>query len=225
MEHNPTLAQKLSAETLGTATLALAIVGSGASADQASNSVALTLLINAGVTAAILGILIAVLTPISGAHFNPAVTLVMLLRRAITLREAGGYLVGQVAGALGGAAIAHGLFTGQGPTLAGASRVGVATVGAEVIATAGLVFLIVTAVMRGSVDRLPMWVGGWIGAGYFVTPSTGFANPAITIGRLLTDTFTGIDLVSVTWFVAAQLVGAGLGFWGARVLSRVPASR
>jgi len=216
------LPQRLAAETLGTATLSLAIVGSGASADQASNSLALTLLINASVTAAVLAVLIAALLPVSGAHFNPAVTLIMLLRRTLGVTEAGLYMMGQIIGALAGATAAHVLFTTTPPTLATIERANRTTFSAEILATAGLVFLIVTAVLRKSVEHLPVWVAGWIGAGYFVTPSTGFANPAITLGRMVTDTFTGIDPRSAAWFIAAQLLGAGIGWWGARFINRTP---
>lgn len=202
---------KVAAEFLGTATLALAIVGSGAHATSLTNSAGLTLLINASVTGAVLAVLIATLLPVRGAHFNPAVTLVMLLRKDISGIRAAGYVSGQTVGAVAGAVLAHWLFTAQAPVISDTERLSAQTFVAEVIATAGLLFIIVTAVMRNSLQHLPAWVALWIGAGYFVTPSTGFANPAITVGRLFTNTFTGIDPVSALAFITAQIVGAAVG--------------
>jgi glycerol uptake facilitator-like aquaporin len=206
------LRRRVTVETLGTALLALAIVGSGASADAGSTSVALTLAINAVVTAVVLGILIAVFFPHSGAHFNPAVTAVMFLRRSISGRESLLYVTGQLVGAATGAIFAHWLFTAQAPVISNRERISPETFAAEVFATAGLVFLITTAVNRFQPHHLPVWVAGWIGAGYFITPSTGFANPAITAGRMFTDTFTGIDPLSAVWFICAQFLGALIGF-------------
>ena len=203
---------KVSAEFLGTAVLALAIVGSGAHADALSSDAGVALLINATVTGAVLAALIATLLPLSGAHFNPAVTLVMLMRKEIASGQAAGFVTAQVAGAIGGTIVAHWLFTASAPVIGDLERINPSTFVAEIIATAGLLFIIVTAVIRGTPQHLPAWVALWIGAGYFVTPSTGFANPAITIGRIFTDTFTGIDPVSAAWFIAAQIGGALVGF-------------
>ncbi len=203
--------KKLSAEFLGTATLALAIVGSGAHATALTDSAGLALLINASVTAAVLAVLIATLLPISGAHFNPAVTLVMALRKDISGGRAAGYVATQTVGAVVGAVLAHWFFTAEAPVISDAERLSTQTLVAELIATAGLLFIIVTAVMRNTLQHLPAWVALWIGAGYFVTPSTGFANPAITIGRLFTDTFTGIEPGSALGFIAAQIIGAVVG--------------
>jgi glycerol uptake facilitator-like aquaporin len=202
---------QVSAEFLGTATLALAIVGSGAHASTLANSEGLALLINAAVTGAVLAVLIATLLPISGAHFNPAVTLVMLMRKEIAGGRAGSFVAAQVAGAVVGTVLAHWLFTSSGPVISDMERIGVNTFVAEVISTTGLLFIIVTAVMRDALHYLPGWVALWIGAGYFVTPSTGFANPAITVGRMFTDTFTGIEPLSAVWFIGAQIVGALAG--------------
>ena len=211
---------KVGSETLGTAILALAIVGSGAHATALTDSEGLALLINASVTAAVLGVLIATLLPLSGAHFNPVVTLVMLLRRHITWFLGAVYVVAQIAGALMGSAIAHWLFTATAPVISDMERIGPQTFVAEIVATAGLLFIIVTAVIRNTPQHIPAWVALWIGAGYFVTPSTGFANPAITIGRIVTDTFTGIDPVSASWFIAAQIIGGLVGFGGALALHK-----
>ena len=213
---------KISAEFLGTAVLALAIVGSGAHADALSGDLGVVLLINATVTAAVLAVLIAALLPLSGAHFNPAVTLVMLMRKNIPGRQAAGFVTAQVVGAIGGTILAHWLFTSSAPVMGDLERINPNTFVAEIIATAGLLFIIVTAVTRGTPHHLPAWVALWIGAGYFVTPSTGFANPAITIGRIFTDTFTGIEPVSAAWFIGAQITGALIGFAVAVALHRGP---
>jgi glycerol uptake facilitator-like aquaporin len=211
---------KILAEFLGTATLALAIAGSGAHASTLANSEGLALLINAAVTAAVLAVLIATLLPISGAHVNPAVTLVMLMRKNMSGGQAAGFVVAQVTGATGGTVLAHWLFTASGPVVSSIERISPQTFVAEIIATAGLLFIIATAVTRGTPHHLPAWVALWIGAGYFVTPSTGFANPAITIGRIFTDTFTGIEPVSAAWFIGAQIIGALTGFVGAIALHK-----
>ena len=215
---------RVSAEFLGTATLALAIVGSGAHATALTDSAGLALLINASVTGAVLAVLIATLLPISGAHFNPAVTLVMALRKDIPGGRAAGYVATQIVGAVAGAVLAHWLFTAEAPVMSDAERLSAQTFVAEVIATAGLLFIIVTAVMRTTLQHLPAWVALWIGAGYFVTPSTGFANPAITIGRLFTDTFTGIEPGSALGFIAAQIIGAVVGFGLANALESTHSS-
>jgi glycerol uptake facilitator-like aquaporin len=210
--------KKLAGETLGTAVLALAIVGSGAHATALTGDLALALLINATVTAAVLGILIGTLLPISGAHFNPAVSLVMLLRKDVSLTQGILYGVCQVAGAVAGSSLAHWLFTESAPVISDRERISTVTFVAEIIATAGLLFIIVTAVVRCATRYLPIWVALWIGAGYFVTPSSGFANPAITIGRIFTDTFAGIDPASGAWFIAAQIIGGLVGYSAASAL-------
>ena len=211
-------AKKALAEFGGTGVLALAIVGSGAHASAVADSEGLALLINASATGAVLAVLIATLLPISGAHFNPAVTLVMLLRKNIPGGQGAAFVAAQVVGAIGGAILAHWLFTSSAPVMGDLERISSNTFVAEIIATAGLLFIIVTAVTRGTPHHLPAWVALWIGAGYFVTPSTGFANPAITIGRVFTDTFTGIDPVSAAWFIGAQIIGALIGCGAAMAL-------
>jgi glycerol uptake facilitator-like aquaporin len=211
---------QVSAEFVGTATLALAIVGSGAHATSLTDSAGLVLLINASVTGAVLVVLIATLLPISGAHFNPAVTFVMALRKDIPGGRAAGYIAAQIVGAVAGGSLAHWLFTAEAPAISDAERLSAQTFVAEVIATAGLLFIIVIAVMGNALQHLPAWVALWIGAGYFVTPSTGFANPAITIGRLFTDTFTGIEPGSALGFIAAQIIGAVVGLGLAIALHR-----
>jgi glycerol uptake facilitator-like aquaporin len=215
----------LGAETLGTALLALAVVGSGAHGTALSDDVGVVLLINSLATAAVLGVLIAVLLPTSGAHFNPVVSLVMALRRDIAPARALWFVGGQVVGAVAGSSLAHALFTSRVPTISANERISGETFVSEIIATAGLVAIIVIAVTRGTLQYLPALVALWIGAGYFITPSTGFANPAITIGRVFTDTFTGIQPVSALWFIAAQLLGAVLGWGLASVVEKKVPSR
>ena len=217
--------RKLSAETLGTAALALAIVGSGANAVALTGDAGLALLINATVTAAVLAVLITLLIPVSGAHFNPGVTLVMALRGNLSWPLATGYMMGQVLGALLGTALAHWLATGSVPVVSEQQRIGPDTFASEVVATAGLLVIIVSSVIRNTPTFIPAGVALWIGAGYFVTPSTGFANPAITIGRIVTDTFTGIEPVSAGWFVGAQIIGALVGFGLAIALHHRPGER
>jgi len=151
------------------------------------------------------------------------VTLVMLVRKDISVAHGIIYGVSQVAGAAAGTSLAHWLFTESAPVISATERISPGTFVAETIATAGLLFIIVTALIRSTPQYLPVWVALWIGAGYFVTPSTGFANPAITIGRIFTDTFTGIDPVSAAWFIAAQILGALVGYATASALhTRTP---
>lgn len=214
--------QPLLGEGVGTLILAFAVVGSGAHAANLTDTTALALLINALATAAVLGVLIFVLLPVSGAHFNPAVTVSLLLRTKVSPGRALGFVVVQTVGAIAGTILATLLFSGTGVVISETARANTSTVIGEVIATAGLVAIIVSSVQRGRLEHLPVVVSSWIGAGYFVTPSTGFANPAITIGRIFTDGFTGIDPPSAAWFVSAQVVGALLGLGIAHLLRPLP---
>ncbi len=204
-------ARRATAEGVGTATLVAAVVGSGIMATRLTTDVGLQLLINAVATVAALAVLIWSLGPISGAHFNPAVTLVAAARGEMRRREAGLYVTAQVLGGLAGAAVAHLMFTLPVATLSTKQRTGLGQWLGEVIATAGLVSLI-GALTRTGLGRLgPALVPAWIGAAYFFTSSTSFANPAVAIGRSISDTFSGISPVDVPAFIAAQLLGAALG--------------
>ena len=207
--HEPS--RRATAEGIGTGVLVAAVVGSGIMATALTSDVALQLLLNALATVAALAVLIWALGPISGAHFNPAVTLVAALRREIRPSEAGLYLAAQVVGALAGTAVANVMYR-LPPWHASTHARDTANLWlGEVVATAGLVALI-GALTRSGHGRLgPALVPAWIGAAYFFTSSTSFANPAVTIARAASDTFSGIAPASVPAFIAAQLIGAGMG--------------
>ncbi|WAB81967.1 aquaporin [Microcella daejeonensis] len=221
----PALRRRLLAELLGSAGLAMAVIGSGIMATRLTDEPGLQLLINALVTAMALPVLIACLAPIGGAHLNPAVSLVMALRRELPPREALAYAGAQVLGCLSGAVVAHlqfGLPAGQVATTA---RLSGPTLLAEVIATAGLVAVILLLIAARRPLVIAPAVGAYIGAAYFVTSSTSFANPAITIGRMASDTYAGIAPLDGLGFIGAQLVGALLGMLVVRLLVGRPAAR
>ena len=207
----PGLLRRAAAEVFGTGVLVAAVVGSGIMATDLTEDVGLALLINAVSTVAALGVLIWSLGPISGAHFNPAVTAVAWVRREIAPSEGAVYVVAQVAGALLGVALANVMFDLPAWELSTNDRVATGTLLGEVVATAGLLSLIGALTRTGRGHLGPVLVPAWIGAAYFFTASTSFANPAVTIGRAFTDTFTGIAPASVAPFIAAQLVGAAIG--------------
>lgn len=180
-------------------------------ATELTADLGLALLINAISTVAALGVLIWTLGPVSGAHFNPAVTMIAAIRREIALPEAAAYVGAQLLGALLGVALANVMFDLPAWHLSDTERVGTGTLLGEVVATAGLLALIgsITRTQHGHLG--PVLVPAWIGSAYFFTASTSFANPAVTFGRMFTDTFTGIDPASVIPYIGAQLVGAGIG--------------
>jgi len=203
--------RKAIAEFLGTCTLVAVVVGSGTMATNLSADRGVDLLINTLSTVLALGILILVLGPISGAHFNPAVTLSELVQKRIGLNEASLFIAAQFSGGVVGTIIANLMFKNPAIFQSHHTRTGANLWLGEVIATAGLLLLI--QVLRGE-DKLalaPVVLAGWIGSAYFFTSSTSFANPAVTLARGFTDTFSGIALKSVAGFVLAQLVGALLG--------------
>ena len=207
----PGLPRRAAAEVLGTGVLVAAVVGSGIMATDLTDDLALALLVNALSTVAALGVLIWALGPISGAHFNPAVTAVAWVRKEIRPSEGATYMVAQVAGALLGVALANVMFDLPAWQAATNDRVALGTLVGEVVATAGLLAVIGALTRTGRGHLGPILVPAWIGAAYFFTASTSFANPAVTIGRAFTDTFTGIAPASVAPFIAAQLVGAAVG--------------
>jgi glycerol uptake facilitator-like aquaporin len=208
--------RRLLAEGIGSLFLAATVIGSGIMAERlAAGNAAVALLANTGATVAVLAVLIALVAPISGAHFNPAVSLVQALRSAISWREAGAYALAQVIGCCLGAVLAHAMF--ELPLLQSSTRVrtGLAQWLAEVVATCGLLMV----VLGHRRPRDASWmVAAWIGAAYWFTASTSFANPAITIARSLSDTFAGIRSQDVPQFIFAQVVGALVGFGVAAVL-------
>jgi glycerol uptake facilitator-like aquaporin len=196
----------LGAELLGSMFLAATVIGSGIMAERlAAGNLAVALLANTGATVAVLATLIALLSPVSGAHFNPAVSVVQAMRGSLTWRVAGAYMLLQVIGCCAGAIVAHAMF--DLPLLQSSlhARTGMAQWLAEFVATFGLLLVILGH--RRASDACWM-VAGWIGAAYWFTSSTSFANPAITIARSLSNTFAGIAPSHVPGFVLAQLLGA-----------------
>jgi glycerol uptake facilitator-like aquaporin len=200
------LSRRLAAEGLGSLLLAATVVGSGVMAERlAQGNTAVALLANTGATVAVLATLIALLGPLSGAHFNPAVTAIEALRGRLPIPEALAYGVVQVAGCCAGALLAHAMF--ELPIIQSSAhvRAGPAQWLSEGVATGGL--LLVVLGHRRTEDA-PWMVAAWIGAAYWFTASTSFANPAITIARSLTNTFSGIRPADVPGFLGAQVVGA-----------------
>jgi glycerol uptake facilitator-like aquaporin len=208
--------QTYGAELVGTAALLCAVIGSGIMAENLSGgNVAVALLANTLATVFALYVLIETIGPISGAHFNPAVSLVMAWRKALPLHLLAGYVVAQLLGAALGAWLAHAMF--ELPIFQWSShvRTGASQWLAEAVATAGLLFVI----LRSPPGKASALVACYIGAAYWFTASTSFANPAAVFGRMLSDTFAGIDPSDALGFVASQLVGAALGWLLHRVLS------
>ena len=210
----------LAAEFIGTAFLLATVVGSGVMAERlAGGNIAIALLGNTIPTGAILVVLITMLGPISGAHFNPAVTLVFYLRREIGAGLAIAYVAAQASGGVAGVWAAHLMFEETLFQIAATARTGPAQWFAEAVATFGLIFTIL-ATLKARAEAVPMAVGLYITAAYWFTASTSFANPAVTIARSLSDTFAGIDPAHMPGFVLAQLTGAGAAFLVCRWLLR-----
>jgi glycerol uptake facilitator-like aquaporin len=210
------LNRKLGAEFIGTAFLLATVVGSGIMADRLSGgSVGLALLANALATGAILVVLITMLGPISGAHFNPAVTFAFWLRGDIDRNAALAFVAVQIVAGIIGVWAAHLMFAEVLIQLSQTARTGPPQWFAEVVAAFGLVFVIL-ATLRAKADAVPMAVGLYITAAYWFTASTSFANPAVTIARGLTDTFAGIRPADVPAFIAMQMIGAAVAVWVAR---------
>ncbi|THK35033.1 aquaporin family protein [Ensifer sp. MPMI2T] len=201
------LPRRLAAEALGTAMLVATVVGSGIMADKLTNDVALSLLGNTIPTGAILVVLITVLGPLSGAHFNPAVTMVFALRREIEANAALFYVVAQIAGGIAGSLIAHAMFELPIVQVSMTARTGTGQWTAEVVAAFGLVFTILAG-LRFRPDAIAWLVGLYITAAYWFTASTSFANPAVAIARALSNTFAGIRPVDVPGFILAEIFGA-----------------
>lgn len=203
--------RKWLAEYIGTATLVCVVVGSGIMGTNLSKDSGVALLINAFSTIFALALLILIIEPISGAHFNPAVSLVQVLRREMNAVEFLSFISAQIAGAISGAIIANVMFDLEAIQISTNERVSTGTLVGEVIATAGLITVIFVLVVRSQDKLIPVAVAAWIGSAYFFTSSTSFANPAVTIGRVFSDTFAGLNPASVLPFIIAQLIGAMLG--------------
>lgn len=207
-------------EFLGTGLIALGVVGSGYMAASLSEDLLLQLLVNALATIFILGLSISLLAPIGGAHFNPVVTGTLALMNQFPKRDVLPYWIAQIIGGVSGTILANLMFTSSPIEISEKSRGSSQIFLGEVIATAILLLLILLLIKQGKTSVIPMAVSAWIGGAYFVTVSTSFANPAITIARTFTNNFTGIAPSSVALFIVAQIVGAALGFLLAKGLTK-----
>jgi glycerol uptake facilitator-like aquaporin len=201
------LSRRLAAEALGTAFLVATVVGSGIMAESLTRDVALALLGNTLPTGAVLVVLITIFGPISGAHFNPAVTMVFAIRRELMPAEALGYILAQIAGGIAGTLLAHAMFALPLWDASLKVRTGGPQWLAEGIAAFGLVVTILAG-LKFNRSAIPWLVGLYITAAYWFTSSTSFANPAVAIARSLTNTFSGIRPVDLPGFIAAELAGA-----------------
>jgi arsenate reductase len=213
------LARRLLAEFLGAAFLAALVIGSGIAAQNLSpGETGLQLLENAAATAAGLFAIILMFGPVSGGHFNPVVSLVDAALGGLSRRDALAYAPAQIAGCIAGAVVANAMFAEAVVSISTTHRASAAHVFAEVVATVGLLLVIFSLARTGRGATAPAAVGAYIGAAYFFTSSTSFANPAISIGRMLSDTFAGIAPASVPAYACAQLVGGGAAIMLIRAL-------
>lgn len=206
------LRRRLTAELLGTALLVATVVGSGIMAETLTKDVALQLLCNTLPTGAILVVLISILGPVSGAHFNPAVSLVMALRGDLPGSEAARYMAAQILGGIAGTVIAHAMFGMPLFDFSMKVRTGSAQWLAEAVAAFGLVATILAGV-RFNRPAVPLLVGLYITAAYWFTASTSFANPAVAVARSLTNTFSGIRPADLPGFIASEVFGAVIGLF------------
>lgn len=207
---NTAPAPRATAEFLGTAVLVTAVVGSGIMATNLTPDVGLQLLINTFATILTLGVLIASLGPISGGHFNPVVSLVDLWFKRLTWKQFTYYFIAQISGGFSGVILANLMFKKPAIFPSHHLRNGSNLFLSEIVATAGLMLIILLLTNQGRTSQASLLVPAWIGAAYFFTASTSFANPAVTLARSWSNTFSGIDISSVPLFVLAQLLGACL---------------
>jgi glycerol uptake facilitator-like aquaporin len=213
------LAKRLVVEAAGSALLSALVIGSGIAAARLSpGDVGLQLFENAAATGAGLYVLILVLAPVSGAHLNPIVSLADAALGGRPWRDAFAYLPAQTLGCIAGAALANLMFDLPAVSISIKDRLTPGHVLAEVVATAGLVIVIFALARSSRSTLIPAAVGAYIAAAYFFTSSTSFANPAITVGRMFSNTFAGIAPGAAPWFIAAQLVGGLLGYWAVKSL-------
>ena len=211
--------RRLVAESLGSALLAAVVIGSGIAAQQLSpGQTGLQLLENAGVTAAGLYALILMFGPVSGAHFNPVVSAADAIFGGTRWRDAAAYLPAQVGGCGAGAVLANLMFSKPAVSISTHHRATVAHLLSEVVATAGLLLVIFALARTGRTAAAPAAVGAYIGAAYWFTSSTSFANPAITVGRMFSNSFSGIAPSSAPGFICAQVVGGAMGVAVVKVL-------
>jgi glycerol uptake facilitator-like aquaporin len=207
------------AEFLGTALLVAAVVGSGIMGSNLSGDLLVALIANTIATVFALGILILTLGPVSGGHFNPVVSMALAIDQRFKSVAVAPYLAAQFAGAVTGAVLANVMFGSEAIQVSSKGMVSDGAAIGEVVATAGLVFIILNLIQTKRTELIAVAVPAWIGAGYFFTSSTSFANPAVTVGRIFTDSFAGIGPQSVPSFVIAQLLGAAIGIVLAKVLT------
>jgi len=211
---------KLVSEFLGTCLLVCIVIGSGIMATNLSQDIGVQLLINTVSTVFGLMVLIQLLMPISGAHFNPVVTLVNLIQKNVSISTFIKFWIVQTAGAITGAILANAMFNLALFETSTKIRSGSNLYLGEVIATAGLILVINLLVSQEKTALIPVMVASWIGSAYFFTSSTSFANPAVTVGRIFSESFAGIAPSSVLQFVTAQIIGALLGLGIFKVVSR-----
>lgn len=217
------MARRLVAEYVGTAFLLMAVVGGGIAAQRLSpTDVGLQLFEAAVVTAFALTALILMMGPVSGAHFNPAVTIADVALGGRSPTEGARYVAAQLAGGVSGTVLANLMFELPAVEIASTTRDGSGQYLGEVIATLGLVAVILTMVRTGAQSTIAVAVGLYIGAAYFFTSSTSFANPAVTVARMFSDTFAGIAPGSVPMFLLMELIGTGVAIWLVRTLMPAP---
>ena len=210
-----TLGQRLSAEFIGTAGIVAVVIGAGHMAAQLAAVPPIDLVMNAVATAGVLFVLISLFASVSGSHFNPVVTMVFWLRKEIASADAAGYVVAQIAGAISGALLANLMFGEAVFTQSQNIRSGLGIHIAEVVASFGLVLVILLLSQQGKNSLIPVAVPLWILAGYFFTASSSFANPAVTIGRIFSDAGSSIAWESVPMFLVTQVLGALLALGAA----------
>ncbi|MEY4283104.1 MAG: hypothetical protein RL467_660 [Actinomycetota bacterium] len=206
-------------EFLGTLTLVAIVVGSGIMATNLSQDVGVQLLINTISTVFGLGVLIQILGPISGANFNPVVTMIDLVQKRTNVVTFIQYAIAQTAGAITGAILANAMFSHPLIEISTKARSGGNQYLGEVVATAGLILIINLMIHQEKMNLIPVIVASWIGSAYFFTSSTSFANPAVTIGRIFSDSFAGIAPGCVTKFITAQILGALIGLGLTKLLT------
>lgn len=202
------------AEYVGSCLLAAVVIGSGIAAQSLSpNAIGLELFENAAATAAGLYFLILMMGPVSGAHFNPVVSLVDALSGGLRWRDVPWYAAAQILGCVSGAVVANVMFSRAAVSISTHHRASTAHLFAEVVATAGLILVIFSLTRSGRGRICASAVGTYVGAAYFFTSSTSFANPAIAVGRMFSNSFAGVAPASVPGFVVAELVGGAVGFF------------
>jgi glycerol uptake facilitator-like aquaporin len=210
--------KKVLGEFLGTTLLVAIVVGSGIMATNLSQDVGVQLLINTVSTVFGLAVLIQILGPISGANFNPVVTMVDLIQKRTNFVTFIQYAIAQTAGAITGAILANAMFSHQLIEISTKVRSGGNQYLGEIVATAGLILIINLMIHQEKTTLIPAIVASWIGSAYFFTSSTSFANPAVTVGRIFSDSFAGIAPECVLKFIAAQILGALIGLGLTKVL-------